>query len=229
MISVVIPALNAEATLAATLSALVPAAMEGLVRDVVVSDGGSTDATRLIAEEAGCAIVVGPRGRGGQIARGIDTAKADWVLVLHADTVLSRGWERDVALFVAAEQGNPETPRAAAFKFALRERGWRPRILERLVSWRCALFALPYGDQGLLISRRLLREIGGYSDMPLMEDVDIIRRIGRRRLATLQTAAETSAERYRRDGYIVRAARNLTCLTLYYLRVPPHVIGRIYG
>ena len=102
-------------------------------------------------------------------------------------------------------------------------------MLERLVALRCAALRLPYGDQGLLISRRLYDEVGGYRPLGLMEDVDLVRRLGRRRTVMLRSPAITSADRFRRQGYLRRSARNLLCLTLYSLRVPTHVIGRLYG
>ena len=94
---------------------------------------------------------------------------------------------------------------------------------------RCAALRLPYGDQGLLIPKRLYDEVGGYRPLPLMEDVDLVRRLGRRRTVMLRSRAVTSAERFRRDGYVRRSTRNLLCLALYTLRVPAHVISRIYG
>jgi hypothetical protein len=118
---------------------------------------------------------------------------------------------------------------AAAFRFALDDMGARPRLLEHLVALRCALLRLPYGDQGLLIPKRLYDEVGGFRQLPLMEDVDLVRRLGRRRLAILRSRAVTSAERFRREGYLRRSSRNLLCLALYTLRVPTHVISRIYG
>ncbi|MEM6665027.1 MAG: TIGR04283 family arsenosugar biosynthesis glycosyltransferase [Pseudomonadota bacterium] len=229
MVSVIIPTLNAERMLVPTLAALVPAAADGLIRDVVIADGGSSDETKLIADEAGCTVVSAPRGRGPQLAEGAKAARSDWLLFLHADTVLDDNWQKDVATFVEREMASGRGPRAATFRFQLADPGWRPRLLERLVALRCALFALPYGDQGLLIHRSLYRSVGGFRDLPLMEDVDMVRRIGRGRLTTLRTAATTSAERYLRDGYFRRMLRNLTCLTLYFLRVPPSLIIRFYG
>jgi hypothetical protein len=88
---------------------------------------------------------------------------------------------------------------------------------------------LPYGDQGLLVPSALYRSVGGFRPLPLMEDVDLVRRIGRRRLAMLDCEAWTSAERWRRDGWIHRSARNLFCLGLYAVGVPPARIARIYG
>jgi hypothetical protein len=102
-------------------------------------------------------------------------------------------------------------------------------VLEWLVALRCAALRLPYGDQGLLIPKRLYDDVGGYRPLALMEDVDLVQRLGRRRTVMLRSQAVTSAERFRREGYARRSARNLLCLALHTLRVPAHVISRIYG
>ena len=94
---------------------------------------------------------------------------------------------------------------------------------------RVAWLGLPYGDQGLLVSRRLYNEAGGYRPLPLMEDVDLVRRIGRRRLAMLGADAFTSGERWRRDGWLRRSARNLLCLTLFRFGMPAERLARLYG
>lgn len=229
MISIVIPTLNAESGLAASLSALVTATVEGLVREVIIVDGGSTDRTLSIADQAGARIVTSEPGRGRQLRAGAEAARFGWLLFLHADTVLEPGWEREVwALVERVEIGErPET--AAAFRFALDDLGFLPRLVEAGVGLRSSAMRLPYGDQGLLIPRRLYDRLGGFRDLPLMEDVDLVRRLGRSRTLILRSRAVTSAVRYRRDGYVPRVARNLTCLGLYYLRVPPQVIARIYG
>jgi hypothetical protein len=101
-------------------------------------------------------------------------------------------------------------------------------MVERIVALRSMLLALPYGDQGLLISRTLYREVGGYRTMPLMEDVDLIRRIGRRRLTMLAHDAITSAARYRREGYLKRTSRNAACLTLWYAGLSPERLVKFY-
>ena len=90
------------------------------------------------------------------------------------------------------------------------------------------MFALPYGDQGLLIHRDLLRAAGGIRPLPLMEDVDLVRRLGRHRLVRLDAAAVTSAAKWQRDGWTRRSARNLLCLALWFLGVPAHCIARLY-
>ena len=229
MITVIIPTLNAEATLAPTLAALVPAAVDGLVREVIVVDGGSSDRTTEIVENAGANLVQGGAGRGQQLAAGATRARFPWLLFLHADTALMPGWEREASIFMDRVDREEQPLAAAAFRFALDDEGVRPRLLEQLVALRCAVLRLPYGDQGLLIPKRLYDLVGGYRPLALMEDVDLVRRLGRRRTVMLRARAVTSAVRFRREGYLRRSARNLLCLTLYALRVPAHVISRIYG
>ncbi len=228
MISVVIPTLNAEASLGETLNALIPAAVEGVVREVIIVDGGSSDHTLKIADASGATIVHAPSGRGAQLMAGAKTAKGTWLLFLHADTVLEAGWSREAAVFMERVDRGKLQPTAAAFRFALDDHSWQPRLVEAGVAFRSSVLKLPYGDQGLLIQRALHDEVGGFHALPLMEDVDLVRRLGRRRIVTLRTAAVTSAVRYRRDGYALRVLRNLTCLMLYRLGVPIDTIMRIY-
>ena len=97
------------------------------------------------------------------------------------------------------------------------------------MAWRCRVLALPYGDQGLLIARAFYESLGGYRPLPLMEDVDLIRRIGRSRLRMLDATATTSAARYRRDGWTLRPLRNLLCLSLHFAGVPPKALLRFYA
>lgn len=223
MISVVIPTLNAERSLRRTLDGLVGAAAEGLVREVIVADGGSDDATRDMAETWGAKVVKAAKGRGTQLAAGAKKARSDWMLFLHADTRLQRGWTGAARDFI--RQGKA---RAGVFRFALDDEAEAARRLETMVSLRCSVLGLPYGDQGLLISRRLYDKVGGFSAIPLFEDVDMVRRLGRKRLAMLNAKAVTSAERFRKEGYLKRSARNLALLAQYYAGVKPEVLARAY-
>lgn len=223
MLSIVIPTLNAGRELEVTLECVAGA---GLPKEVIVADGGSADATAEIAARAGAQVVVAGGGRGPQLIAGAEAAVGDWLLFLHADTRPQPGWEHAVNAFT---RGAANRYRAGYFRFALNDPAPAARRLESVVDWRCRVLALPYGDQGLLISREFHDFIGGFAAIPLMEDVDIVRRIGRRRLAPLPVAAVTSAERYRRGGYWLRPARNLACVGLYFLGVPPGMIGPLYG
>jgi len=229
MISVVIPAYNAETTLGATLAALVPAVVDGIIQEAILVDGGSTDDTCVIGDAAGTRLIRTKFGRGMQLQAGATAARGDWLLFLHADTVLEPGWAEEAEAFIELVMTGRRAEAAAAFRFALDDDGLMPRLLELLVALRCFLFALPYGDQGLLISRKLYRELGGFRTMPLMEDVDLMRRVKRQQLVMLQSRAVTSGVRYRREGYIARSLRNLSCMVLYFLRVPTRVLTRIYG
>jgi rSAM/selenodomain-associated transferase 2 len=229
MISVVIPTLNADDGLAACLAALIPAAVEGLVREVIVVDGGSNDRTLKIIEQSGAELVRSAPGRGVQLAAGAARARGPWLMFLHADTVLEPGWEREVSALIERIDSGRRKPTAAAFRFALDDDGVWPAMVQAGVAVRCALFRLPYGDQGLLIPKHIYQQAGGYKELPLMEDVDLTRRVGRSRIVMLRSRAVTSAIRYQRDGYLRRSLRNLSCLTLFFLRVPVRLIARIYG
>jgi rSAM/selenodomain-associated transferase 2 len=222
-ISVVIPTLNAADELPGCLAAL-----DGseLIAEIVVSDGGSRDETVVIARAAGARVVIGPCGRGVQLIAGVAAATGDWLLFLHGDCGLGSGWEDAVAKFVTEPSA---ASRAGYFSFALDDPEPTARRLERIVAWRCWALGLPYGDQGLLIARSLYDAVGGFAPIPLMEDVDFARRLGRRRLAPIAAQAVSSARRYRRDGYLRRSLRNLFCLSLYFAGVSPARIARLYG
>jgi rSAM/selenodomain-associated transferase 2 len=217
-ISVVIPTLNAAATLQATLQTLDD------VDEVLIADGGSDDRTIAIAHQAGARVVAARRGRGPQLAAGVAAASGAWLLLLHADTRLGPGWQHEAAAHMRENPG-----KAAWFRFALDSADPRARRLERLVAWRCRVLALPYGDQGLLIHRDTLRQAGGIRPLALMEDVDLVWRLGRRRLTGLNASALTSAAKWERDGWYRRSGRNLLCLSLWCLGVSPARIARFYG
>jgi rSAM/selenodomain-associated transferase 2 len=229
MISVVIPARNAEHTLAYTLASLVAPAVDGIVRQVIVVDGGSTDGTARIADSAGADVVTSTPGRGSQLAQGAAAARFPWLLFLNADTALEDGWERAAAAFMRRVDCGERSPAAGAFTFRLDDKGIAPRLVERLVHLRCKMLRMPYGDQGLLIPRQLFDAVGGYKDLPILEDIDLARRLGRRRLAMLEPSAVSSAERYRRDGYFLRSLRNQVCQALYGFGLPVKFVARLYG
>jgi rSAM/selenodomain-associated transferase 2 len=226
----ILPTLNAAHSLGDVFESLAEGESARLNAGWLVADGGSSDATLEVARRAGAHVVTGPRGRGAQLAAGAEaaarlSAPEDWYLFLHADTRLHPGWTGPVRHFMAK---NADRQRAGYFKFALGDDSPKARRLERAVAWRCKVFALPYGDQGLLVSRRFYEALGGYKPWPLFEDVDMVRRIGRGRLEPLKLPAVTSAQRFLADGYTKRSLKNLTLLARYYLGAAPQVLARAY-
>ncbi|MFN3944905.1 MAG: TIGR04283 family arsenosugar biosynthesis glycosyltransferase [Allosphingosinicella sp.] len=215
MLSVVIPTLNAARTLPACLER-----MRG-ARELIVVDGGSRDGTQRIAEQAGARLLSAPPGRGVQLAAGAEAARGEWLLFLHADTLPASDWKAALEAHADCYPG-----RAGCFRFRLDDEAWQARLIERGVELRTQLFGLPYGDQGLFVPRALYRAAGGYRPLPLMEDVDLVRRLGRPRL--VEAEAVTSAERWRRDGWARRSARNLACLTLWRFGMSPERVARLY-
>ena len=222
-LSIVIPTLNAMEVIGPTLGSIAPGLQAGLIKELVISDGGSSDAVAEVAEELGAALVAGPAGRGGQLRRGAEAASGDWLLFLHADTRLPAGWIEAVGRHIETQ---PQ--KAAVFRLRYDEPGLGPSVVAGWGNLRTRLFAQPYGDQGLLISRRLYDAVGGFPDQPLMEDVEIVRKIGRARLTLLDLAVETSFTRYAKDGWIRRGLKNWTCLALYYWGVPAEKIAERY-
>jgi rSAM/selenodomain-associated transferase 2 len=220
-ISVIMPTLNAAGSLALAIGSVKEHA-----REIIVADGGSSDETRAIAATNAARTLTAAQGRGSQMAAGAAVASQEWLLFLHADTRLGDGWQDKVRQFIATERSGST---AACFQFGLDDRARAARRMEFLVHWRTRLLGLPYGDQGLLIHNSLYMNLGGFRPIPLMEDVDLVRRIGRRRIEILNCAAITSAVRYQRDGYLMRPLRNLVLLGLFFLGARPQWLAKVYG
>jgi len=219
-VSVIIPTLDAAAELPATLAALREALVCGLVGEIIVSDGGSRDVTLALAKAAGALIVTGPASRGGQLRRGCARARGDWLLIVHADTRLAAGWAKVVSAHLESSQ------RPACFHLAFRAPGAAARMVAAWGNLRTRVFALPYGDQGLLLRRSDYEAVGGYPDMPLMEDVALARRLPRQ--VCLPAAASTGARRYLGEGWFRRGARNLHMLLSYWLGADPSQLAARY-
>lgn len=220
-LSIIVPTLNAARRLDGCLCSLT----EATEAEIIVVDGGSIDRTVSIAAHHGARIIQAPRGRGPQLRAGARASTRAWLLFLHDDTRLEPGWffELETRLMRPDLRG-----RIGAFRFSLDDSSWRAGLLERAVEVRVRLFGLAYGDQGLVIHRTLYHALGGYAELPLMEDVDLVTRAGPRRLIPFRARAVTSADRWRQDGWWRRSLRNLTCLALYRAGVPAQRIAEFY-
>lgn len=229
MISVIIPTLDNEDDLGPALASLVPAAVDGLVREVIVVDGGSKDRTLEIADGAGTEIVRTEAGRGAQLKAGAARARFPWLLFLNPDTVLDAGWEREANLHLERVESGRRRAEAASFRFVIDDEGVTARVFETLAGLRAGLAKVPYGEQGLLIPRSVYDEVGGFAQLPALEDVDFARRLGRRRITTLQARVISNADTIRRDGYATRLLGNPVCLALCLVGVPVRFIASLRG
>lgn len=223
-ISIVIPTLNAAGSLPGVIETLMEGLHAGIIRELILSDGGSSDATLEIADAAGARVVTGPPSRGGQLRRGCAAAQGQWLLVLHADTHLERGWAEEVSHHLTQAQG------AAYFRLRFRARGLMPALVAGWANLRAWAFGLPYGDQGLLIRASDYAKVGGFADQPLMEDVALMRALRQARvdLTALPVDAVTSAERYQKAGWLRRGGRNLWTLVRYFAGVSPERLADGY-
>jgi glycosyltransferase involved in cell wall biosynthesis len=165
LISVIIPTRDSERVLVPTLAALVAGSVAGLVRDVVLADGGSRDDTEAIADAAGCALLRGPADPGARLRSAAAWARGSWLLFLEAGGVLDEGWPREVRAFVdGAERTGAAERRAATFRLASQGFGIGARMAETAAAARLALIGRPRAEQGLLIARRFYQALGGHAE-----------------------------------------------------------------
>ena len=220
-ISVIIPTLNSAQTLPRCLGALGEAISEGLLAEVIFADGGSSDDTEQIAEEVGATFLSCAKGRGNQLAEAARHARGEWLLFLHSDSILDEGWPRAALNSLSA----PNTARY--FKLRFDVDSLPAKTVANWANFRARWFGLPYGDQALLISRRLYDSIGGHPEIPLMEDVAIAKKL-RGRLTSLPVYIETSAEKYTKQGWIKRSWTNFVTLSRYLAGANPKDLATRY-
>jgi len=189
MLSVVIPTHNHAHALIPTLQMLVPAALEGVVRQVIVADAGSTDRTHAVAEEAGCDIVEIGAPLGRRLRTGAAKARAPWLMFLKPGAVLEPTWVVETKRFVDRMAAQGADGPAAVFRREIVVDEFRP-ALGRTLALAKALFACkPTADQGLMIAKRLYDRLGGHSDNARHPEADFIARLGRRRIVRLRSGA----------------------------------------
>jgi rSAM/selenodomain-associated transferase 2 len=218
-VSLVIPVLF-DADFASALLGSLPA---GPGVEVIIVDGDA-DArlAAVVAARPGAILLHAPRGRARQMNAGAAAATGTWLLFLHADSTLPAGWFDSIAQLGDDVAGG-------WFRFALDDRAWQARVIERLTAWRVRHLRLPYGDQGIFVRREVFAQLGGFPDFPLMEDVYFVRRLVRAvPVVEVPLALRTSARRWRRDGWFRRSTKNLALVGLYFVGVRPQRLARWY-
>ncbi|MEA3333859.1 MAG: TIGR04283 family arsenosugar biosynthesis glycosyltransferase [Pseudomonadota bacterium] len=223
LLSIVIPVLNEAENLPRTLEALNLWQFPGVV-EVLTVDGGSCDDSVAVAKNAGCRLLSCRPGRGRQMNVGARAASGRYLLFLHADTIVPP----DYPALICRSLSRPGVA-VGAFSLAIADQRPVFRFLEKLISWRSRRFGRPYGDQGFFMSRVLFERVGSFWEEPLLEDVDLLRRLKKEgRLVVLPTRIETSARRWQRLGVGFTTFVNQLVMFGYFFRLPPKYLARLY-
>ena len=220
-ISIVIPTLNSQNTVRKTLASLFEGIEAGIVRELIVVDGGSTDETREIVEECGGKFISSAASRGYQLKKGVNLAKGDFIFVLHSDSALEPGWSEIVKKYLNKDAGY-----YCKLSFDIIH-----PLASMTSTWanaRSLIFNLPYGDQGLLIPRKLLIENGSYSPIPIMEDVELALRF-KGKLFCMPVVITTSSRKYRKNGWLRLGSKNIVRLLRFLLGADPNNLSDDYN
>lgn len=226
-ISVIIPVLNEGPQLRLLLAHLTLAAA-GVTYEVIIVDGDPNGSTlaQLPAGLSQVRTLISPPGRGRQMNRGAAQAQAPILLFLHADTRLP-------AQAFLKIQTLLQDPRwvGGAFDLGIDSRRWSLRLIGRLASWRSRLTRIPYGDQAIFVRASYFRDLGGYPNIPIMEDVALMRAIRQRgdRIQLLSDPVLTSPRRWEQEGLLYCTLRNWLLLSLYSLGASPQLLVRWYA
>lgn len=228
-ISIIISTLNE----ASQLGHCLPVQLPEEVCEVIVCDGGSADATCEIARQRGWRVLAAPRGRASQMNAGAAAATGEVLLFLHADTRLPQNFPLHIAEVLA----RPGVV-AGAFRLAIDSPRTGLRMVEQLANFRSQVLQMPFGDQAIFVTAEAFRAVGGYPEQPLMEDVELIRRLRRlkglrssgkaSRVGLASAAVLTSARRWQRRGVLRTSFGNLACQAAYFCGVSPRRIHRWY-
>ena len=220
-ISIIIPTLDEASCIGETVAGLV--GQPGV--EVIVADGGSQDQTVPRAAAAGARVISAPLGRGSQQNAAARSAKGRILLFLHADTRLPEGF----AAHISEALAQPGIV-AGAFRFAVGAEGWRFHFLARCANWRAAWFGLPYGDQALFLPAARFQAMGGFRELALLEDLELVLRLRKMgRIALLATPALTSARRWQRLGLVRTTVLNQLILLGFFCGISPNRLARWYG
>ncbi|MEG4204742.1 TIGR04283 family arsenosugar biosynthesis glycosyltransferase [Microcoleus sp. Pol7_A1] len=212
-ISIIIPVLNEAPTIARVIST----ALQAKNVEIIVADGGSSDGTADIAKSLGIRVICTARGRAVQMNAGAAAATGEILLFLHADTLLPRGYDSG-----AREALAKPSAVAGAFQLKIEARRFCLRLVETGVNWRSNFLQMPYGDQAIFLKAATFDKMGGFPDLPLMEDFEFVRRLKKQgRIEIVPQPVLTSARRWQQLGVIKTTAINQIVIIAYFLGVSP--------
>ncbi|MCT7952050.1 TIGR04283 family arsenosugar biosynthesis glycosyltransferase [Ancylothrix sp. C2] len=219
-ISIIIPVLNEAGIIAKTINST----QTGQNIEIIVSDGGSADSTAEIAKKAGAKVINSPKGRALQMNAGVSIATGEILLFLHADTVLSPGYDSMIRQALQQTQ-------TVAGAFELQIDGLHPglRMVETAVNWRSRWLQMPYGDQAIFMPTQLFKQLGGFPEMPIMEDFAMIQKLQRQgKINIVKLPVLTSDRRWHKNGILKTTAINQLVILGYFLGVPPASLADWY-
>jgi rSAM/selenodomain-associated transferase 2 len=210
-ITVIIPVLNEAAMIERTLDRL------GEV-EIIVVDGGSEDETVNLVRQKKIEVIISPyRNRAYQMNLGAQKARGEILFFLHGDTLVPSDYAQIIAALLSREEAIAGEEKLLTW-------------VARVVNWRSRVFSLPYGDQGIFIKTEVFRELGGYANLAIMEDFELVQRLRKKgKIAIAPVAVITSARRWQRLGIVRTTLLNQLIILGYYLGVPASTLARWYG
>lgn len=219
-ISIIIPVLNETKTIAQTIST----AQTATDIEIIVVDGGSNDGTVELAQSLDVQLISTFPGRATQMNQGAMAATGDILIFLHGDTLLPPGFDR----LVREALLNANTI-AGAFELGIRGTERSLRIVEKMVNWRSRYLQIPYGDQGIFLKAKIFQEVGGFPEIPIMEDFELIRQLRKKgRIAIVSVPVLTSGRRWQKLGVLKTTIINQIVIIAYLLGVSPEILAQWY-
>jgi rSAM/selenodomain-associated transferase 2 len=224
-ISIIIPVLNESAAIGPAIERLVADQFQGTTQVIVVDGDRSGSTIKTLAETEGVVLMTASPGRARQMNAGAQRASGRVVCFLHCDTVLPAN-----AISTMVNTMDDLRVDAGAFDLAIDAPGLLFRIIEKTASFRSRLTRIPYGDQAIFMRRQYFSDLGGFADIPIMEDVDLMQRIKKQegRVRIINMPVSTSARRWEKEGRLYTTLRNWTLRIFYACGVSPHRLARFY-
>ncbi|MGK7922434.1 MAG: TIGR04283 family arsenosugar biosynthesis glycosyltransferase [Trichodesmium sp.] len=219
-ISIIIPVLNEVSTIAQTIST----AQTAKNIEIIVVDGGSNDGTIELLKSLNLKVLTGLRGRSIQMNCGAKVATGNILLFLHGDTFLPSNYD-ELLQEILAKPGTI----AGAFELGIRGKNRNLRIVEKIVNWRSRYLQMPYGDQGIFLLAQVFEEIGGFPEIPIMEDFELIRKLRKRgKIGIVSAPVLTSGRRWQKLGIFKTTIINQVIIIAYLLGISPKILVKLY-